>query len=158
MLSGFYHFGVLFCSVVLGCRYTRKSRFLTGGVFECDIGHRRTVAVLCMLYKIRCYPMHPLHSALPVSHVPVRVTRSALVAHRHTYAPPRCRTSQQSRTFISFPSQCFYGTIFLTPYSMVRDWRVSRAGAMLFYRPKLLASFLPLLFSLSLLSFCMLVL
>ena len=29
------------------------ARFLTGGVFECDISHRRPVAVLCMLYKIR---------------------------------------------------------------------------------------------------------
>ena len=30
----------------------------------------------------------------------VRVTRGALVAHRYTYAPPRCRTSQCRRTFI----------------------------------------------------------
>ena len=29
-------------------------RFLTGGVFECDIAHRRSVAILCMLHKIRC--------------------------------------------------------------------------------------------------------
>ena len=28
--------------------------FLTGGVFECDIAHRRSVAVMCMLYKIMC--------------------------------------------------------------------------------------------------------
>ena len=28
------------------------ARFLTGGVFQCDISHRRSVAVLCMLYKI----------------------------------------------------------------------------------------------------------
>ena len=28
--------------------------FLTGGVFECDLAHRRSVAVLCMLYKIKC--------------------------------------------------------------------------------------------------------
>ena len=34
--------------------------FLTGGVFECDLAHRRSVAVLCMLYKIRCNSMHPL--------------------------------------------------------------------------------------------------
>ena len=27
---------------------------LTGGVFECDIANRRSLAVLCMLYKIRC--------------------------------------------------------------------------------------------------------
>ena len=74
--------------------------FLTGGVFECDLAHRRSVAVLCMLYKIRCNPMHPLYSALIVPYVPVRVTRGAVIAHRYTYAPPRCRTSQYSRTFI----------------------------------------------------------
>ena len=74
--------------------------FLTGGVFECDIAHRRSVVVLCMLYKIRCNPMHPLYGALPVPYVPVRVTRGAVVAHRYTYAPPRCRTSQYRRTFI----------------------------------------------------------
>ena len=41
------------------------SRFLAGGVFECDISHPRSVAVLCMLYKIRCNPVHPLNDALP---------------------------------------------------------------------------------------------
>ena len=81
-------------------RAVSGARFLTGGVFECDIAHRRSVAVLCMLYKIRCNPVHPLYGALPGPYVPVRVTRGALVAHRNTYAPPRCRTSQYSRTFI----------------------------------------------------------
>ena len=38
-------------------RAASGSRFLTGGVFECDISHRRSVAVLCMLYKIRCNPV-----------------------------------------------------------------------------------------------------
>ena len=42
-----------------------------------------------------------LYSALLVPYVPVRVTIGALVAHRYTYAPPRCRTSQDRRTFIS---------------------------------------------------------
>ena len=68
--------------------------FLTGGVFECDITHRRSLAVLCMLYKIRCKAMHSLNGALPGPYVPVRITRGALVTHRYTYAPPRCRTSQ----------------------------------------------------------------
>ena len=27
--------------------------FLAGGVLNCDLSHRRSVAVLCMLYKIR---------------------------------------------------------------------------------------------------------
>ena len=68
--------------------------FLTGGVFEFEIAHRRSVAVLCTMYKIRCNPMHPLNDALPGTYVPVLVTRGALVAHRYTYDPPRCRTSQ----------------------------------------------------------------
>ena len=107
------------------------SRFLTGGVFECDISHRRSVAVLCMLYKIRCKPIHPLNSALPGPYLPVRVIRGTLVAHWYTYAPPRCRTSQCGMTFL--PSHCTSGMILLTPCSMVWDWRVSRAGPKLFY-------------------------
>ena len=83
-------------------RAVSGTRFLTGGVFECDICHRRSVAVLCMLYKIRCNPVHPLNGVLPGPYVPVRVTRGALVAHRYTYAPPHCRTLQYSKTFIPF--------------------------------------------------------
>ena len=75
-------------------------RFLTVGVFECEIAHRRSVAVLCMLYNIGCNPVHPLNGALPGEYVPVRLTRSALIAYWYTYSPPRCRTSQYSRTFI----------------------------------------------------------
>ena len=33
-------------------RAVSGARFLTRGVFECEIAHRRSVAVLCMLYKI----------------------------------------------------------------------------------------------------------
>ena len=77
-------------------------RFITGGVFEYDISHRRSVAVLCMLYKIRCDPVHPLNGAQPGLYVPARVTRGALIAHRYTYAPPRCRTLQYSRIFSPF--------------------------------------------------------
>ena len=69
-------------------------------MLDCDLAHRRSVAVLSMLYKIRCYQLHPLYGTLPVPYVPVRVTRGALVAHRYTYAPPRCRTSQYCRTFV----------------------------------------------------------
>ena len=74
--------------------------FIAGSVLNCNLSHRRSVAVLCMLYKIRCNPKHPLCGSLPVPHVPVRVTRGALIAHRYTYALPRCRTSQHRRTFI----------------------------------------------------------
>ena len=66
--------------------------FLAGGVRNCNLSHPRFVAVLCMLYKIRCSPMHPLCGALPAPHVPVRVTRGA--------SRPRCRTTQFRMTFI----------------------------------------------------------
>ena len=69
-------------------------------MFESDISHRRSVAVLCMMYKTRSNPMHPLYCAIAVSNVPVRVTRGALVAHRYTYTLPRSGTSQYRRTFI----------------------------------------------------------
>ena len=36
------------------------ARFLTGYVFECIIAHRRSVAGLCMVYKIRCNSINPL--------------------------------------------------------------------------------------------------
>ena len=85
--------------LILLDRAVSGARFLTGDVFECDIAHRRSAAVLCMLYKIRCNPMHSLNDVLPGPYVPVRVTRGALVAHRCTFAPPRCRTSQYRRTF-----------------------------------------------------------
>ena len=96
MLSRFFpaSFGVLFCSVVPGSRYTPQTigqqvvsdaSFLTGGVFECDLAHRQFVAVLCMLYKIRCNQMHRLFwcSTLTVC-IAVRVTQGAVVAHRYT--------------------------------------------------------------------------
>ena len=112
MLSGFVlsvleYYSAVWCSAAdthlkLLDLSVSGARSLTGGVFECDISHRRSVAVLCMLYKIRCNPVHPLNGALPGSCVPARVTRGALVAHRYTYAPPRCRTLQYSRIFIAF--------------------------------------------------------
>ena len=74
--------------------------FLAGGVLNCNVSHRRSVAVLFMLYKIGRNPMHPLCGSLPVPYVPVRVTRGALIAHRYIYAPLRCRTSQYHITFI----------------------------------------------------------
>ena len=52
-----------------------------------------------MMYKISCNPVHHLNGALSGPYVPVRVTRGALVAHQHTYASPRCITSQYPRTF-----------------------------------------------------------
>ena len=75
--------------VKLLVRVARSASFLAGGVLECNLAHRRSVAVLCMLFKIKSNSMHPLSSALPLPCVPAHVTRGALVAHRHSFAPPR---------------------------------------------------------------------
>ena len=53
-----------------------------------------------MLFKIKSNPMHPLSGTLSLPYVPVHVTYGALVAHRHSFAPPHCRTSQCRRTFV----------------------------------------------------------
>ena len=93
------------------------ARFLTGSVFECNIAYRRSVAVLFMLCKIMCRPMHPLYGALTVPYVPVRATRGDFLPHLYTYAPPRCGAPQYRMTFIS--SQCVCPMILLTLHSMV---------------------------------------
>ena len=61
---GFVPFWSIYCSAVWCSaadthlkqldRVFSGARFLTGGVFECDVAHRRSVAILCLLYKIRC--------------------------------------------------------------------------------------------------------
>ena len=71
--------------LILLDRAVSGARFLTGGVSECHIAHRRSVAVLCMLYKIRCNAMHLLNDALPGTYVLVRVARGTMVAHRCAY-------------------------------------------------------------------------
>ena len=81
-------------------RVVSGATFLTGGVFECDLAHRRSVAVLCMLYKIRCNPNTPsLWCSTCAVCAGAGYTRR--IAHRYTYAPLRCRTSLYRRTFIS---------------------------------------------------------
>ena len=125
------------------------------------------MAVLCMLYKIRCNPVHPLNGALPGQYVPVWVTRGALVAHRYTYAPPRCRTLQYSMTFIPFSVSLWNdlaNPVGLAGFKsnpdgvgnpMVWDWRVSRAGPMLLYWLKLLYPYYSLLLFFPFSSFCL---
>ena len=105
--------------------------FLAGSMLNCDLSHRRSVAVLCMLYKIRCNPMHPLWGALPVPYVRVRVTRGALIAHRYTFASPRCRTSQYRKTFISLSVSLWNDLV--DPVFDGVGMAVSRAGPMPFF-------------------------
>ena len=79
--------------------------FLIAGVFECDIAHRRSMAVLCMLYKIRCNPMHPLYGALPAPWWPIVVMVEWLAEQtavlsarvRTSLVTPDCRFSVQCK-------------------------------------------------------------
>ena len=91
MLSGFVlpdleYFSAVWCSDAdthfkLLDRVVSGASLLTVCAFECDLPHR-SMAVLYMLNKIRCFLMHPLFGALPMPYVPVRVTRGAVIAHR----------------------------------------------------------------------------
>ena len=100
---------------------------------------RYCVRCIWAYYEVRCNPMHPLYGALPVSYVAMRVTRGALVAHRYTYEPQNLAAPKD--LYLADP-----GTILLTLHSMVWDWRVSRAGPMLFHFPKPLDDFLSSVF------------
>ena len=110
-----------------------------------------------MLYKIKCNPVHPLNGALPGLYVPVGL-HAVLWSHigtlMHRLAAEPC-----SKAGLLFPSPCPSGTILLTLYSMVWDWRVSKQGQCFFIS---LSCSIPTIvfysFSLSLLSVCRLVL
>ena len=81
-------------------RVVRSAGFLDGGVLECNLAHHRSVAELCMLFKIKSNPMPPLSGALPLLYVTPRVTHGALLAHRQSFAPLCYRTSQYRRCFV----------------------------------------------------------
>ena len=133
-------FAVLFCSVVLCCQNTHQfilpycvvngASFITGSVFECNIEHRRTMAVLCMLYNIRRKPMHPLHGAQPVPYV--WVTHSAC-------SPARCRTSQYRMTFIPLSVSPWNDINFCIRWCGTGGFY--EQGQCFFYWPKLLTPF-----------------
>ena len=72
--------------------------------------------------------------------MPAHVTRGALVAHGHSFAPPRCRTSQYRRSFV--PLFVLFGAILVTLCLMVWDWRVSRTEPMLSFWLDMLSLFL----------------
>ena len=121
-------------------------------MFECDIAHRRSVAVLCMLFKIRCNQMLTFYGSLPLTYVQCGLNA---VLRSHIGMLMRLLAAEPlSTAVLLFPSLCPCGIILLTLYSMVWDWRVSRAEPMFVYWHELLDPFLsstvsPLLFFLS---------
>ena len=129
-------------------RVVRSAGFLAGGVLDCNLAHRRSVAELCMLFKIN--PMHPLRGALPLPYVPARVTRGALVAH--STRSRLCVLGLLSIAEPLCPSLRLFRTILVTLCLMVWDWRVSRAEPMLSCWHDLLFLFCLILFYLFLTS------
>ena len=96
-----------------------------------------------MLFKIKSNPMLPLSGALP--YVPAHVTRSALVAHRHSFVLPRLCLLIVGLLSIAEALchyLCLFGTILVTLCLMVWDWRVLRAEPMLSCWHDLLSLFL----------------
>ena len=99
------------------------------------------------------FPRCTLLMMLYLDHMCQRGLHAVLLSHistlMHRLAAEPCSTAG-----LLFPSLCPSGTILLTPYSMVWDRRVSRAGPMLYW-PKLLYPYYSLLlfFSLSVYKF-----
>ena len=88
--------------------------FLTGGVFKYNIVHRRSVAVFCMLYKIRCDMMHCTFYHCLVSQCGLQA-----VLWLHIGILILMCSVPRSTTGHLFPSQYLCGTILLTLYSTV---------------------------------------
>ena len=80
--------------------------------------------------KIKSNAMHPPSGAFPLPYVPARVTHGALLAHSHSFTPPRCRTSQYRRTFLLL-SVSLWSDLIVTMCLMVWDRWVLRAEPML---------------------------
>ena len=94
-----------------------RARFLSGGVFECDIARRRSVAI-----------------------------DGSIASSLKNLA-----VSQDFYSSLSVPLE----RSLLTAFSIVWDWRVSRAVPMLFYWPKLLSPYYSLLLFFPFSSFCL---
>ena len=111
-------------------RVVSGARFWTGGVFECDVDYCRYVTVLCRSGITLCTLFMVLYLC--------RMCQCGLhvVLWSNIGILMRLLASELRSTEGLFsPSHCPCGTILPTLYSMVRDWRVSRAGPLFFYWP-----------------------
>ena len=130
------YYSAVWCSVadthlILLDRAVSGARFLTGGMFECDIAHRRSVTVLCIRSGVtRCTHLMMLY----LDRMCQCGLHAVLWSHIGTLMH-RLASEPRSTAGLLLPSQCPSGTILLPPCSMVWDWRVLRAGPMLFYWP-----------------------
>ena len=73
-------------------RIVNRVRRMSSGLVQCNLLHRRNVAALCMLHKIRANAAHPLNTMLPQPYVPPRVLRRHAHQHAHRLSPVIYRT------------------------------------------------------------------
>ena len=80
----------------------RCAHLMNDVVVPCKLNNRRSVAGLCMLYKVRERVSHPLFACLPAPYRSERFTRRADALNEFSIAfePVRYRTNQYSRSFI----------------------------------------------------------
>ena len=93
------------CHLKLLDRVIRSASLLSSGAIQCDLGHRRLVASLCMFYKIRGNPSHPMSEVMPAPYIPSRATRYAASRNDFAVALQRTRTLQFSRSFVPWCSR-----------------------------------------------------
>ena len=132
-------------------------------VFECDISLEVCLNVIFLIVDpwqscvcfirsgvIRC----TLLMALSLDRMCQDGLHAVLWLHigtlMHSLAAEPCSTAG-----LLFPFRCASGTILMAPFSMVWDWRVSRAGPMILYWPKLLYPYYSLLLPFPFSSFCL---
>ena len=74
------HHTLTYCGIIL----SEGASLLTGGMLECNIAHRRSLAVLCMQYMFRNNPRHIMYGAGPVPRVPMPDACGVLFPHMCT--------------------------------------------------------------------------
>ena len=136
-------------------RVVSGARYLTGGVPECNSSHRRSIALLCMLYKIRS---NLIRCTLFIAFYLCRMCQYGLHAVLWSltgFAPNRCRTSPERGRLLSI------SVSLERSYRPCIRWcetgRFLELGHSIFYWPNL-PSFCLLLFSLYFIYFYRLVL
>ena len=81
-------------------RIVNRCAHLMNDIVPCKLNNRRSVAGLCMLYKVRERVSHPLFACLPDPYRRERFTRRADALNEFAFEPVRYRTNQYSRSFI----------------------------------------------------------
>ena len=90
-------------------RVVRSAGFLADGILECNLAHRRSIAELCMLFKIKSNHRHPMSDALPC-----RMCRRVLLVVLWLLIGTRSRLLVVGHLSIAeplCPSPCLFGTI-----------------------------------------------